>query len=283
MRYPHAPNGSVSMPESLVAVVTGGGAGIGAAICRRLARGGMHIIVNDIDEQGGKRTADEIRQFGGHCATVPGAAHDPEVVAAVAALIQNAHGGRVDVLVNNVGDFRPASRTFLHRTPGQWQQLYEVNLLHVFEMTYALLPLMVARRSGAIVNVSTVEAFRGIPGHAVYSAFKAGVSAFTKSLAVEVGQYRIRVNAIAPDLTDTPQTPRDAMLHGRPESSIRTWIPLGRFGEADDCARVVEFLASPAASFVTGHTIPVDGGTLSASGWYARTDGKGFTNLPKEP
>jgi NAD(P)-dependent dehydrogenase (short-subunit alcohol dehydrogenase family) len=272
------------MPDSMVAVVTGGGAGIGAAICRRLARGGRYIIVNDIDEQAGERTAAEIRRDGGECAPVPGPAHDPDVAATIAGLIVDAHGGRIDVLVNNVGDFRPASRTFLHRKPGQWERLYEVNLLHVFEMTYAVLPLMIGRQSGgAIVNVSTVEAFRGIPGHAVYSAFKAGVSAFTKSLAVEVGQFGIRVNAIAPDLTDTPQTPRDAMLGGRPESSIRTWIPLGRFGEPDDCARVVEFLASPAASFVTGHTIPVDGGTLSAAGWYARTDGKGFTNMPNDP
>jgi len=143
----------------------------------------------------------------------------PDVAATIAGLIQDTHGGRIDVLVNNVGDFRPASRTFLHRKPGQWERLYEVNLLHVFEMTYAVLPLMIGRQSGgAIVSVSTVEAFRGIPGHAVYSAFKAGVSAFTKSLAVEAGQFGIRVNAIAPDLTDTPQTPRDAMLRGRPET-----------------------------------------------------------------
>jgi NAD(P)-dependent dehydrogenase (short-subunit alcohol dehydrogenase family) len=117
----------------------------------------------------------------------------------------------------------------------------------------------------------------------VYSAFKAGVTGFTRSLAVEVGQYGIRVNAIAPDLMDTDQTPRAAMLRGRPESSVRTWVPLGRFGEPDDCARVVEFLASPAAGFVTGHTITVDGGTLAASGWYGRADGKGFTNLPNQP
>jgi NAD(P)-dependent dehydrogenase (short-subunit alcohol dehydrogenase family) len=214
---------------------------------------------------------------------VTGAAHEPSVADAIRALIEDQPDWRVDVLVNNVGDFRPATRTFSHSSAGQWQQLYEVNLLHVFVLTHALLPMMIAQRAGSIVNVSTVEAFRGIPGHAVYSAFKAGVSAFTRSLAVEVGQYGIRVNAIAPDLTDTSQTPRAAMLRGRPESSLRTWVPLGRFGEPDDCARVVEFLASPAAGFVTGHTVPVDGGTLAASGWYGRADGKGFTNLPNQP
>jgi NAD(P)-dependent dehydrogenase (short-subunit alcohol dehydrogenase family) len=266
-----------------VAVVTGGGTGIGAAVCRRLARAGQHVIVNDIDVAAGERTASQIREDGGRCSLVTGAAHEPSVADAIGALIKDQPDWRLDVLVNNVGDFRPATRTFSHSSAGQWQQLYEVNLLHVLVLTHALLPMMIAQRAGSIVNVSTVEAFRGIPGHAVYSAFKAGVSAFTRSLAVEVGQYGIRVNAIAPDLTDTSQTPRAAMLRGRPESSLRTWVPLGRFGEPDDCARVVEFLASPAAGFVTGHTVPVDGGTLAASGWYGRADGKGFTNLPNQP
>jgi 2-hydroxycyclohexanecarboxyl-CoA dehydrogenase len=266
-----------------VAVVTGGGNGIGAGICRRLARGGRHVVINDIDAAAGDLTASQIREDGGHASLVPGAAHDPSVAEAIRALIEDRPDWRLDVLVNNVGDFRPATRTFGHSTAAQWQRLYEVNLLHVFVLTHALLPMMIDQRAGAIVNVSTVEAFRGIPGHVVYSAFKAGVSAFTRSLAVEVGQYGIRVNAIAPDLTDTSQTPRAAMLRGRPESSLRTWLPLGRFGEPDDHASVVEFLASPAAGFVTGHTIPVDGGTLAASGWYGRADGKGFTNLPNQP
>ena len=266
-----------------IAVVTGGGAGIGAATCRRLAASGWYVIINDVEESAGERTAEQIRRGGGQCALVVGAAHEPKVSERVRALLVDEHRGRVDLLVNNVGDFRPANRTFLASTPERWQQLYEVNLLHVFRLTHELLPLMIDRRAGAIVNVSTVEAFRGIPGHAVYSAFKAGVVAFTRSLAVEVGQHGIRVNAIAPDLTDTEQTPRAAMLRGRPPESVRTWVPLGRFGDPDDCAAVVEFLASPAAGFVTGNTVTVDGGTLAASGWYGRADGKGFTNLPNQP
>lgn len=266
-----------------VAVVTGGGAGIGAAVCRRLAKAGWHVIVNDINPPAGERTLAGLREDGGEGTLVPGPAHELAVAEAIRALIFDQHDGRIDLLVNNVGDFRPASRTFVRSTAEQWQQLYQVNLLHVFQLTHVLLPAMIARRAGSIVNVSTVEAFRAIPGHAVYSAFKAGVTGFTRSLAVEVGQYGIRVNAIAPDLTDTDQTPRAAMLRGRPEPSIRTWVPLGRFGEPDDCAKVVEFLASPAAGFVTGHTITVDGGTLAASGWYGRADGKGFTNMPNQP
>jgi 2-hydroxycyclohexanecarboxyl-CoA dehydrogenase len=265
-----------------VAVVTGG-AGIGAAVCRRLARAGWHVIVNDISAPAGERTLAQLWEDGGQGTLVIGPAHELAVAEAIRTLIFGEHGGRIDLLVNNVGDFRPAARTFVRSTAEQWQRLYEVNLLHVFQLTHVLLPAMIARRAGSIVNVSTVEAFRAIPGHAVYSAFKAGVTGFTRSLAVEVGQYGIRVNAIAPDLMDTDQTPRAAMLRGRPESSIRTWVPLGRFGEPDDCAKVVEFLASPAAGFVTGHTITVDGGTLAAGGWYGRSDGKGFTNLPNQP
>jgi 2-hydroxycyclohexanecarboxyl-CoA dehydrogenase len=266
-----------------VAVVTGGGAGIGAAVCRRLARAGWHVIVNDISAPSGERTLAQLREDGGQGTLVIGPAQELAVAEAIRTLIFGEHGGRIDLLVNNVGDFRPAARTFVRSTAEQWQRLYEVNLLHVFQLTHVLLPAMIARRAGSIVNVSTVEAFRAIPGHAVYSAFKAGVTGFTRSLAVEVGQYGIRVNAIAPDLMDTDQTPRAAMLRGRPESSIRTWVPLGRFGDPDDCAKVVEFLASPAAGFVTGHTITVDGGTLAAGGWYGRSDGKGFTNLPNQP
>lgn len=265
-----------------VSVVTGGAQGIGAAISRRLAAAGCLVVLNDIDDDAAQRMRAEIEAAGGRCVVFIGDVSSDAVVARLAQTALDAGDGRVDVLVNNVGDFRPASKSFLHSTPEQWQRLYEVNLLHVLKVTHALLPSMVEHRAGAIVNVSTVEGFRGIPGHAPYSAYNAGVSAFTKSLAVEVGQYGVRVNAIAPDLTDTPQTPAAAMLRGRDPGRLRTWLPLGRFGEPDDHAAVVEFLASDAARFVTGHTIPVDGGTLAASGWYARVNHKGWTNMPDE-
>ncbi|MCW3819055.1 SDR family oxidoreductase [Micromonospora sp. DR5-3] len=265
-----------------IAVVTGGALGIGGGISRRLAAAGATVVLNDIDEAAAAAAAGEITALGGRCDTLVGDIRDPAVVEALRDRALAVGGGRVDILVNNVGDFRPAARTFLHSTEAQWQALYELNLLHVLRVTHALLPVMVEQRSGAVINNSTVEAFRGIPGHAVYSAYNAGVSAFTKSLAVEVGQYGIRVNAIAPDLADTPQTPAAAMLRGRDPALLRTWLPLGRFGAPDDYAAVVEFLASDDSRFVTGHTIPVDGGTLAASGWYGRADRKGWTNLPNE-
>ncbi|GAA3093635.1 SDR family NAD(P)-dependent oxidoreductase [Streptosporangium carneum] len=269
--------------RSRVSVVTGGALGIGGATSRRLAARGDLVVLNDVDREAAEEARREIEAAGGRCVPVVGDASEDDVVERVLATALDAGEGRVDVLVNNVGDFRPASRTFLHSKPEQWQRLHELNLLHVFKMTHAILPAMVERRSGCVVNNSTVEAFRGIPGHAVYSAYNAGVSAFTRSLAVEVGQYGVRVNAIAPDLADTRQTPASAMLRGRDPGLIPLWVPLGRFGDPDDYAAVVEFLASDESRFITGHTVPVDGGTLAASGWYGRADRKGWTNMPNQP
>lgn len=265
-----------------VAVVTGGAQGIGGGISRRLAAAGAHVVLADIDPDAAEAARQEIATAGGQCTTVIGDMREPEVVSLVAHAALTVADSHVDILVNNVGDFRPAARTFVHSTEEQWQQLYELNLLHVLRMCHAILPAMIEGGSGAIVNNATVEAFRGIPYAAVYAAFKAGVVAFTRSLAVDVAQHGIRVNAIAPDLAATPQTPAELMLRGRDPDLIRTWIPAGRFGRPDDYAAVVEFLASDDARFVTGQTIPVDGGTLAASGWYARADRKGWTNMPNE-
>lgn len=265
-----------------LAVVTGGGAGIGGAVSRRLAAAGATAVINDIDPGHADQARQDIEQAGGQAHLVVGDIRDPAVVDDVARTALDLGGGAADILVNNVGDFQPVGR-FHKSDENGWQQLYDSTFLHVLRCTHRLLPSMVDAGRGAIVNVSTVEAYRGIPAHAVYSAFNAAVSAFTKSLAVEVGRHGIRVNAIAPDLMDTLQTPAEMMLRGRDPDLLRAWIPLGRFGQPDDCAAVVHFLVSDAARFVTGHTIPVDGGTLAASGWFGRADGRGWTNLPDQP
>src|SRR3954468_6805688 len=249
------------------AIVTGGAGGIGGGVTAALVDAGATVVCVDLQEPTP------------HERVVPIVAdiRDPATVRRTAN-----EAGPVDILVNNVGDYRPAAY-FSRTTEDEWQQLYAINLEHVFRMTHAVLPVMRERRHGAIVNVSTVEAYRGIPGNSVYSAFKAGVSAFTKSLAVGLAPDGIRVNAIAPDLADTLQTPAELMLRGRDPALIPSWVPLGRFGVPEDYAAVVLFLVSDAARFVTGQTIPVDGGTLAASGWYRRADGRGWTNLPDSP
>jgi NAD(P)-dependent dehydrogenase (short-subunit alcohol dehydrogenase family) len=265
-----------------VAVVTGGGGGIGGAISRRMAAECATVVLNDADMTLLGAAVEEIEAAGGAAVPVPGDIRRTEVVAALAHAAFEVASGRVDVLVNNVGDYRPAGR-FLKSSAERWDDSYAINLRHVFACTFAIAPAMVHHGSGSIVNVSTVEAFRGIPSNAVYSAFNAGVNAFTRSLAVELGRDGVRVNAIAPDLMDTLQTPLETMLAGRDPSLVRQWVPLGRFGRPEDCADVVVFLASEMSSFVTGHVIPVDGGTTAASGWYERSDGRGWTNLPTSP
>ncbi|HVN50285.1 MAG TPA: SDR family NAD(P)-dependent oxidoreductase [Acidimicrobiales bacterium] len=268
--------------DGRIAVVTGGAAGIGGGISRRLAAAGAVVVVNDVDTGLLESAVADIDAIGGRALPVPGDIRDAAVVGRVADQALAIDGGRIDVLVNNVGDYRPNGR-FLKTSEHEWQTLYALNLEHVFRVTRALAPAMVERRAGSIVNVSTVEAFRGIPANAVYSAFNAGVNAFTRSLAVELGREGVRVNAVAPDLTDTLQTPVESMLRGRDPEMVRHWVPLGRFGRPDDIAEVVLFLASDASRFVTGTVIPVDGGTTAASGWYLRHDGRGWTNLPDSP
>ncbi len=268
--------------DGRVAVVTGGAAGIGGGISRRLARAGAVVVVNDIDPDLLVRAVTDIERDGGRAVAVAGDIREPATVDELARRALDVDAGRVDILVNNVGDYRPNGR-FLKTSEDEWQALYALNLEHVFRCTRAIAPAMVERGSGSIVNVSTVEAFRGIPANAAYSAFNAGVNAFTRSLAVELGRDGVRVNAIAPDLADTLQTPAAAMLAGRDPDMVRHWVPLGRFGQPDDYAEVVLFLASDQSAFVTGHVIPVDGGTTAASGWYLRHDGRGWTNLPDSP
>lgn len=264
-----------------VAVVTGAAVGIGAGIAKALAVHGAQVLVNDVDEAGARATADALTADGGAAGAVHiGDVREAEAVAGMVDAARELGGGRVDVLVNNVGEFRP-NGLFIESTEDDWQHLYALNLLHIFRVTRAFLPVMVERGGGSIINVSSVEGFRGIPNNAVYSAFKAGAINFTRSLAAEVGVHGIRVNGIAPDLTDTPQLPLSKVLPPEVGPMIPYWVPVGRFGRPDDHGDVAVFLASEQSRFVTGQTINVDGGTLAAPGWYRRPDGSGFTNMPK--
>ena len=146
-----------------------------------------------------------------------------------------------------------------------------------------MLPVLLDQGDGgSIVNVSTIEAFRAIPTRAVYSAFKAGITGLTRSLAVEYGRHRIRVNAIAPDVTETLQVPYSRWVGEDQQHLIPAWVPAGRFGTPYDTAGVALFLASDLSSFVTGTTIHADGGTLASSGWFPTEEG-GWTNRPRHP
>lgn len=255
---------------------------MGGAMSRMLSEAGAKVVLCDISAELASQTAADIAQAGGQAHSLVGDITDPEVVDQLHSQALEFGSGRIDILVNNVGDYRP-NGLFLDTDEQQWDAQYEITLKHVFRCTRAFLPHMVAQQSGSIINNSTVEAFRACPRNSAYTAFNAGVSAFTKTLAVEHGKDGIRVNAIAPDMADTLQTPLKSMMRDRDPALVQSWIPLGRFGEPADYARVVLFLASDLSGFVTGQTIMVDGGTMAASGWYGRYQKSGWTNLPSAP
>lgn len=250
--------------DGRVAVVTGGADGIGGAITQLFTQHGALVEVADINPR------DE-----GH---IRADVTSDEDVARLASTVLDRHG-RVDVLVNNVGDYRPLVR-FEKSTPQSWQQMYDVNLRHIFAVTRAFLPSMIEQRRGSIVNIHSVEGMRGYPGDPVYAAMKAAVAHFTTSLAVSIGRHGIRVNGIGPDLTQTRQvdylTGYEEQQHLWP-----SWAPIGRLGAPEDQARVALFLASDLSSYITGHNIPVDGGTKAGGGWFFSPREGRFVNRPR--
>jgi len=267
-----------------VAVVTGGGGGIGAATARLFAQHGAHVVIADIDTELAQQTADDISKSGGSAVAFVVDVRDADQVSGLARSVLERHG-QVDVLVNNVGHWLRHPGDFVHTDPQLWDELYRINLHHVFLVTHAFLPAMIERRAGAIVNVSSVEGLRGYPEDPVYAAFKAAVIHFTRSLAVQVGRDGVRVNAIGPDVTESLQVPYSRWLSAEEQRQWPQWVPVGRMGLPEDQARVILFLASDLSAFVTGHTIPTDGGTGAAGGWFrsSRRPDREWTNRPVAP
>lgn len=263
-----------------VAVVTGGAGGIGAAISTLFAEHGARVVVVDNDATRAADLSAQITEAGGHASALVLDVLAPDTAATVLAEVVSTQG-RIDVLVNNVGHYLPRSGDFARSNEADWTGLYEVNLLHVLRMTRAVLPRMIEQGDGAIVNVSSVEGLRGYPPDPVYGALKAAVIHFTKSLALQVGQHGVRVNGIAPDVTETLQVPYTRWVAPEHAHLWPTWVPVGRVGAPIDQAQAALFLASELSSFITGHTIPVDGGTAAAGGWF-RSASRGWTNRPIE-
>jgi NAD(P)-dependent dehydrogenase (short-subunit alcohol dehydrogenase family) len=158
--------------------------------------------------------------------------------------------------------------------------MYDINLFHFFAVTHAFLESMVNNGGGSIVNFHSVEGLRGYPGEPVYGAMKAAVAHFTTNLAVLEGRHGIRVNGIGPDLCQTPQV--DYLTGFEDADDLwPSWAPVGRLGWPEDQARVALFLASDLSGFVTGHNIPVDGGTKAGGGWFYSPTAHRFVNRPK--
>jgi 3-oxoacyl-[acyl-carrier protein] reductase len=261
-----------------VAVVTGGAGGLGGAISRDLAANGVHLAVLDIDGEAADGLASEL---GDDPIVKGGDARDPDQLAALFDAVDE-RWARVDTLVNVPGGTFRAD--FVETRPKGWDALIRMNLMHVLHACSLAVPRMQAGgRGGSIVNLTTIECHRAAPGFAVYSAAKAGVEQFARSLAIEVAADNIRVNNVAPDYTPTPNMLRIA--GDEPDKSplgSQISIPMGRPGKLTDVSGCVVFLASALSSYVTGTTLHPDGGNYASSGWFHWPD-QGFrNNVPEE-
>ena len=241
-------------------IVTGGGGGIGGATCRRFASEGAKVAMFDMNLDAAEKVAADIRATGGQAAAFACNITDrAQVDTAVAAT--EAQLGPIAVLVNNAGwdVFKP----FVKTVPAEWEKLIAINLTGALHMLHAVLPGMVERKYGRIVNVASDAARGGSSGEAVYSACKGGLVALSKTLAREHARQSITVNVVCPGPTDT------ALLAGVAEGArdpaklieaFRSAIPLGRLGQGDDLASAIAFFGSDDAGFVTGQVLSVSGG-----------------------
>src|SRR5690242_19807940 len=248
--------------EGRVTAITGGALGIGRATALAFAAEGALVALGDVEHDGAEAVAKEIKAQGGKAMAVRVDVGDAEQVQAFVDEVVVAFG-RLDVMFANAGIAHSAP--FLEHLEAQWQRVLRVNLTGVFLCCQAAARQMVRQGSGGrIITTASINGFRGVENLVGYNAAKAGVIELTRTMAVELAQHRIAVNAIAPAQIDTRLT------RSLPEGARRRRvdrIPLGRFGEPEDVARAALFLASDEADYVTGHTLAVDGGYLAGGLW----------------
>jgi NAD(P)-dependent dehydrogenase (short-subunit alcohol dehydrogenase family) len=247
------------------ALITGAGGGLGQAVALALAEQGVAVAALDVDAAGAERTAAAVERHGARGLALPADVADTAQVTQAVARAREALGP-LDLLVNLAGYFHSAPLQDL--ADDQWQRMLAVHVGGTFRCCRALLPSMIERRFGRIVNVASVQAYGAgfgyIPYSTHYAAAKAGIIGLTRSLAREVGPHGIGVNAVAPTAVDTPQWRADAPaadLATRRGERARV-IPLGRIGEPADVAAAVLYLLSPASAFITGHVLPLTGGEI---------------------
>jgi NAD(P)-dependent dehydrogenase (short-subunit alcohol dehydrogenase family) len=271
-----------------VALVTGGGGGIGRGIALCLAEFGADLSIIDVIPERCAEACARVTERGRTALPVQADVMNTDsIFSAVEATKERF--GRLDILVNNAGGV--THRYFQDMKERNWRRHIDLNLVSVLAATAAALPVMTAGgQGGSIINVTSIEASRAAPGYAVYAACKAGVNNLTKTLAIELSEHGIRVNAIAPDYILTPGLrgntagPVDestwVQLSAGQLESVRRRIPLKRPGADLECGMVAVFLASQMACYVTGAIIPVDGGTWASGGWVR--DGENGWVLPPQ-
>ena len=247
-----------------IAAITGGGLGIGRATSLLFAAEGATVVLGDIEMEGAETAAKEIVGRGGRAIAVRVDVGDAgEVQSFVDRVVSEF--GRLDVMFANAGI--AYSAPFLDHPETQWHRVLRVNLTGVFLCCQAAARQMVKQGGGRIITTASINGFRGVENLVGYNVTKAGVVELTRTMAVELAQHHITVNAIAPAQIDTRLT------RGLPEEARRRRterIPMGRFGEPDEVAKAALFLASDDASYITGHTLAVDGGYLAGGLWSRR-------------
>jgi NAD(P)-dependent dehydrogenase (short-subunit alcohol dehydrogenase family) len=247
--------------ENKVAIVTGGGRGIGEAIVKRLAREGAKVVLAQRSEEEGNRVAEFIAAEGGEAMAVSTDVADPQSVEAMVAKTLATHG-RVDVLVNNAGT--GAIEDPLALSMENYDTIMDANVRGVLLCTMHAARAMTEAGSGSIVNISSIQGILPLPGSTVYAASKGAVEIITRQTALELGPKGVRVNAVAPGYIDNPMMRGYHDMQPNPETALGaafTSIALGRFGSGDDVAGAVLFFASDDSTWVTGTSLLVDGGS----------------------
>src|SRR5438874_12411633 len=243
--------------ENQVAVITGAGRGIGHAIAVRLATEGARVASVSRTENNAQKTADEINSLRADAAKAYAVdVADQAAVQKVAAQIFEDFG-RVDILVNNAGVTRDGLS--MRMSLDDWDTVLNTNLKGAFNFAQAVMRPMIKQRSGRIINISSIAGLTGNAGQANYAASKAGLIGLTKTLARELASRGITVNAVAPGLIVTDMTD---VLSDQVKEALLAKIPLGKFGESEDVAAAVAFLAAPEAKYITGQVLTVDGGVV---------------------
>ncbi|GAA1391693.1 SDR family oxidoreductase [Pseudonocardia kongjuensis] len=254
-----APAGPADGPQR-TALVTGSTDGIGRRTALALARAGHFVVVTGRTENQGEQTCTEIRDAGGSAAFVVADLADPGAVTDLAAAAVAAAGGRIDVLVNNAGV--PYYGPTEHTSTTDFDAVIAVNLRAPFQLTGILAPEMARRGHGIVVNMTGTSAQFGVAGLSLFGAAKAALGSMTRSWATEYGRFGVRVNALELGAIRTPRA--DAVAHDL-LTSYGEAIPAGRPGDPDEVAEVVTFLTTPAAAYIQGAVLPVDGGMLVTS------------------
>jgi len=242
-----------------VALVTGGSRGIGSAIAKKLGAMGAKVGVNyNSSRDEAESVSQSIIEAGGDAIIIQGDVSSETAASNVVAQI-NEHWGQIDILINNAGITR--DKLLMRMSLEDWENVIDVDLKSAFLCTKYVMPQLIKRRNGRIINISSVVGIGGNPGQANYAAAKAGLIGFTKAVAREVASRNVTVNAVAPGFIDNGGMVEQ--LSDDAKDTILNRIPMGRFGSGDEVAELVAFLSTPNAGYITGQVLTIDGGLIA--------------------